>query len=170
VAENVGYSTRVEQLHDNLMDSPSHRQNLLSKRYDSIGLAIVQSGARYYVTQDFAHTTSEASVSEAEDAFAAAVEALRRSRGLPAVKVAPSSALQDAACSIARSDEVDARRVPRQGAQRRATVFTTFEPGELTRAARAIAVSRDVTRISFGVCHRATPRYPGGAFWFAVVY
>jgi len=170
VAENVGYSTNVEDLHGNLMRSASHRQNLLSTKYDAIGIAIVRSGARYYVTQDFAHTTSVASAREAEDAFAAAIDALRRRRGLPAAKVAPSGALRDVACDMARSDDLDARRVPRQGGQRRAVVFTTFEPGELARAARAAATARDATRISYGACHRSTPRYPGGAFWFAMAY
>ena len=35
--ENVGYSTRIEEIHDNLMRSRGHRENLLSAKYDSIG-------------------------------------------------------------------------------------------------------------------------------------
>ena len=34
VGENVGYSTRVEDLHGNLMRSRGHRQNLLATKYD----------------------------------------------------------------------------------------------------------------------------------------
>jgi uncharacterized protein YkwD len=56
-AENVGYSTLVEELHDDLMRSREHRKNLLAANYDSIGIAIYERGGRYWVTQAFARTT-----------------------------------------------------------------------------------------------------------------
>jgi uncharacterized protein YkwD len=74
-AENVGYSTRVETLHDNLMRSRGHRENLLASRYDAIGIAIYRSGGRYYVTQNFARTTSRATSAQAVDEISAAVAA-----------------------------------------------------------------------------------------------
>jgi hypothetical protein len=170
VAENVGYSTRVADLHRNLMRSPSHRENLLSKKYDSIGIAMYASAGRYYVTQDFAHATSQASEPEAERAFGAAVAALRRSRGLPQIPVQPTRALHDAACAMARRDDVEASLVPRERGQRRVLAFTSFEPGELSRAVRVAAIDPDAKRITIGVCHRESPRYTSGVFWFAVAY
>jgi hypothetical protein len=170
VGENVGYSTRVGELHRNLMRSPGHRENLLSKKYDSIGIAIYASAGRYYVTQDFARTTSEASEPEAEREFAAAVAALRRARGLPRIPIEPTRALRDAACAMARRDEVEASLLPRERGQRHVLAFTSFEPGELSRSARAAAIDPDAKRITIGVCHRESRRYPSGVFWFAVAY
>jgi uncharacterized protein YkwD len=170
VAENVAYSTRVEEIHDDLMGSPGHRQNLLSRQYDSIGIAILQSGDRYYVTQDFAHTTSEASAPEAEDDFVDAVNALRRGRGLTPARVATSGAMRDAACEMARRDQVDAGLVPHEQGFRHFVAFNTFEPGQLTAVGREIATNRGVERLAIGVCHRSTRRYPSGVFWFAVAY
>ena len=168
--ENVGYSTRAADLHDNLMRSASHRDNLLSTKYDSIGIAIYQSGARYYVTQDFARTTSRATALEAVDELAAAVAELRRRQGLPNATVERSSGLRDAACAMARRDDVDASPVPLEPEQRHRLAFTTFEPGELTGEAREAATDPDARRITVGVCHRSTRRYPAGVFWFALAY
>jgi hypothetical protein len=170
VGENVGYSTDVEDLHPNLMDSRAHRENVLSPKYNAIGVAIERAGNRYYVTQNFARTTSEASVSDAGRALADAIERHRRRRGLPPVDVVPSRSLESAACDMARRDDVDAGVVPHPPGHRHVVVFTTFEPAELTRGARQLASVRDARRISLGVCHRATRRYPSGVFWVAAAY
>ena len=132
VAENVGYSTRVEQLHSNFMGSPEHRENLLSSRYDTIGIAILQSGDRYWVTQDFAHATSEASGPEAEDDFADAIAALRRRRGLAPMSVGSSAAPY--ACSSSA--------IPpwRRAASERTTSFPSDHP--LNRAATLTVVPK----------------------------
>jgi uncharacterized protein YkwD len=168
--ENVGYSTRVEELHDNLMRSRGHRQNILATRYDSIGIGIYESGGRFWVTQTFARATSQASSLDAVDQFAAAIAEIRRSRRLPAMKVDASNALRDAACTLAREDRVEAALVPRQPGARHVVVFTTFEPGDLQGTARKVAAEPDVERLAVGVCHRSTRTYPAGVFWFALAY
>jgi hypothetical protein len=168
--ENVGYSTRIEEMHSNLMRSRGHRQNILATRYDSIGIAIYQSDGRFWVTQDFARTTSRATSLEAMDEFEAAIAELRRRRHLPAITVDSSSELREAACAMARRDRVDASLVPAQRGLRHVVAFTTFEPGEVTGSARRAAAEPDVDRLEVGICHRSSRRYPSGVFWFALVY
>jgi hypothetical protein len=107
---------------------------------------------------------------EAEDAFADAVAALRRRRRLPPAAVEPSLSLRDAACAMARRDDVEASLIPRQRGQRHVVGFTTFEPAELTGKVRDAALDPGLDRITFGICHRETRRYPSGVFWFAVSY
>ena len=152
------------------MRSRGHRENLLAAKYDSIGIAIYESGGRYWVTQDFARVTSLATAPQAANEFAAAVAELRRSRRLPAATVETSTELRSAACEMARRDDVDASLVPSQPGRRHVVVFTTFEPGELTGTARRVAGDPDVADIAVGVCHRSSRRYPAGVFWFALAY
>jgi hypothetical protein len=71
---------------------------------------------------------------------------------------------------MARRDDVEASLVPSQPGRRHIVVFTTFEPGELTGAARRAAGDPDVAHIAVGVCHRASRQYPAGVFWFALAY
>jgi len=170
VGENVGYSTRVEDLHPNLMRSRGHRAHLLSSKYDAIGLAIARSDERFYVTQTFARRTSNVSAAQAERAFAEAIADERRRRRLPSAPVDATPALRDAACAMAKRDDLDPKRVPNLPAQRKVIVFTTFEPGELERGALELAIDPDLGRVTFGVCHRETRSYPSGVFWFAVAY
>lgn len=53
LGENVGYGGSMRSLHDAFMRSYSHRANILSSRYKRVGLGVVKSGSRYWVTVAF---------------------------------------------------------------------------------------------------------------------
>jgi uncharacterized protein YkwD len=53
VAENVGYGYSVSSLHDAFMGSSGHRANLLSSKYNRVGVGVVHSGSRIWVTVRF---------------------------------------------------------------------------------------------------------------------
>lgn len=56
VGENVGYASTLYRVHRALMESPGHRANLLSSRWDSMGIGVVQSGGYLWVTEIFRDT------------------------------------------------------------------------------------------------------------------
>ncbi len=54
--ENVAFSETyvAEFIHQSLMESPEHRENILDPNFDRLGIGVVQvPGRGYYVTQDF---------------------------------------------------------------------------------------------------------------------
>jgi uncharacterized protein YkwD len=54
-AENLALAPSVEVAHTNLMNSPGHRQNILSANYNRVGIGILSAGSqRMLFTQDFA--------------------------------------------------------------------------------------------------------------------
>lgn len=53
VAENVGYGYGVQSLHDAFMGSPGHRANILGPSYNRVGVGVVHSGSRIWVTVRF---------------------------------------------------------------------------------------------------------------------
>jgi uncharacterized protein YkwD len=53
VAENVGYATTVYSVHKTMMASPSHRANILDRRWRGVGVGVVQSGGYLWVTEIF---------------------------------------------------------------------------------------------------------------------
>ena len=162
--ENVGYSTRIEEIHDNLMRSRGHRENLLAAKYDSIGIAIYQSGGRYWVTQDFARVTSLATAPQAANEFAAAVAELRRRPSPTGGDRRDLDELRSAACEMARRDDVDASLVPTQPGRRHVVVFTTFEPGELTGPrAEPPAIPTSLTSRSASVTARRGATLPASS-------
>ena len=54
LAENVGVGDTLKVVHRALMDSSSHRANILNKSYDRVGVGIVRRGGRTWITQLFA--------------------------------------------------------------------------------------------------------------------
>jgi uncharacterized protein YkwD len=48
--ENVGVGSSVRSLHRAFMDSPPHRRNILYRAYRYIGIGVVKSGGRMWVT------------------------------------------------------------------------------------------------------------------------
>lgn len=53
VSENVGVGPSVESIHGALMDSEGHRRNILDGRVMDVGVGVVTSGGRVWVTQNF---------------------------------------------------------------------------------------------------------------------
>jgi hypothetical protein len=53
VAENVGVGYSVKQLHDAFMGSSGHRANMLNTSYNRVGVGVVVSGGRIWVTVRF---------------------------------------------------------------------------------------------------------------------
>ena len=53
VAENVGVGYSVKQLHDAFMGSTGHRNNMLNASYNRVGIGVVQSGGKIWVTVRF---------------------------------------------------------------------------------------------------------------------
>ena len=52
-AENIAEGTSAGELHQEWMNSPHHRANILDPRLDAIGIAVVLRGGNLYAVQDF---------------------------------------------------------------------------------------------------------------------
>lgn len=165
-AENVAYATDGEDLHPGLMRSPGHRANILSPKYDEIGIAVALGPNGYYAVQNFAHTTSEAGTAEAESRWATA---LRKAIG-PRLAVSFDRSIRSAVCGMAERDRVEARRLPVEPPKRRLFAYTASEPDELPQSLIDAARGANIKQIDVGICYRATEKYPGGTYWIGVVY
>lgn len=53
MAENVGYGSSVSSLHDAFMASSGHRDNMLRASYNRVGIGVVRSASRIWVTVRF---------------------------------------------------------------------------------------------------------------------
>jgi uncharacterized protein YkwD len=53
-AENVAQAPTVAALHEEWMNSPAHRDNILDPGLDSLGVAIVERNGQLFAVQDFA--------------------------------------------------------------------------------------------------------------------
>lgn len=78
VAENVATSGSVLQMHDSLMHSQHHRENILDPQVNSVGIAVVASGPQLWAVEDFANDVQPLTLEQQE----AQVEDLVRGTGL----------------------------------------------------------------------------------------
>jgi uncharacterized protein YkwD len=53
IGENVGVGSTVRSVHRALMDSRPHRRNILSRLFTRVGVGVVRSGGRVWVTEIF---------------------------------------------------------------------------------------------------------------------
>jgi uncharacterized protein YkwD len=54
LGENVGMATSTAQMHSMFMNSPAHRDNIVSGKYNRIGTGVAEAGGKLYVVQVFA--------------------------------------------------------------------------------------------------------------------
>jgi hypothetical protein len=78
IEENVAVGPNAAAIHQGWMDSPHHRENLLSQDVDSVGIAVVPSRGVLYAVADFARAVPVFSRAQVE----AAVAGLVRARGV----------------------------------------------------------------------------------------
>lgn len=51
--ENIAINVSVPSAHQAFMNSPGHRANVLSRDYTEVGIGIIHSGSRLYVSEEF---------------------------------------------------------------------------------------------------------------------
>jgi len=78
LAENVAEGPSAESIHQQWMNSPPHRANLLDAQLDSVGIAVAERNGVLFVVEDFSLAAGKLSVDEQEGI----INAKLRSRGL----------------------------------------------------------------------------------------
>jgi hypothetical protein len=169
-AENVADdNSTIESIHIGLMNSPGHRANILSPDYNAIGIAVVKRGDYYYAVQDFAHRLPEVGAMDVEDQIASAFEHARKEAGAAPLPRVAMASLRNYACSMGRSDEVNARQVDIPQA-RYVIAFTISEPQNLPGDVLKLRSNPEIGSFAIGSCFHRTPSYPNGVFWNAMVF
>jgi uncharacterized protein YkwD len=102
VLENVGRGYSAEGVHRGLMDSPGHRQNILSADVSHVGIGVVEviegEGRAYLVTEVFTHLAERI---DAEDARDQLIELLASKRAASGLKEARHDEVLSELCEAA---------------------------------------------------------------------
>jgi uncharacterized protein YkwD len=166
VAENVAAADNVDDAHVGLMNSPGHRANILSPKYNAVGIAVVRVKDRVYVAQDFAHVVPEYSLQQFRDEVAAAFNRARKAHRFAALDFTPDPRLDDQAC--AGNLEPESTLVTELGATR-ATIFTATQPGNLPPPMQSAAADPNLRRVNIGICYRQdTDKF--AKFWIVAAF
>jgi hypothetical protein len=160
-AENVARTEWIEDVHPALMGSSGHRANMLSPRYNAVGIGVVDDKGKIYVTQDFIFLVPEYSEALFASAFAESFSLARKGKA----EIRPDVLLHELACAT----DGDASKLAGQvSGARSVVVFTSSDPHSppeqmLSRAA-------DFHRMNFGVCFRPDQQHGYANFWVVATF
>jgi uncharacterized protein YkwD len=166
--ENVALVVDVEGGHQHLMLSAPHRANLLNPAYNVVGLAVIPSGDRLYIVQDFGHALPRYSASEVKDQIAAAVTQMRRQAGHPGLQRRDLVSADDAACSMAQADKLGTSPIHQLAQRYTLLTFTSLHPEMLPADANRAINGRNLSSFSVGACYARTNTYPTGVYWIVL--
>ncbi|MGC2208914.1 MAG: CAP domain-containing protein [Candidatus Korobacteraceae bacterium] len=160
--ENVAVAGDAERAHTALMHSPHHRDNILDREFNSVGIGVARTAQGVFVTQDFARVLPEASVEQVEEQVARNLHHLRR---------VPAPELRRRACEMAASDRLN----PHAGMSLhsstrvgRAIAFTAIDPAEIPNSLHNLQ-SEPASGFSVGACYQSSESYENPVFWILVV-
>src|SRR5262249_22759715 len=144
-----------------LMNSPQHRANILSAKYNALGIAVIPKGDELYVTQNFANVLPFYSEKQFQEAVAAAFNKQREANGITEMVVHSDAHLHDVACSDASEAQLIPHHLP---AALNLVVVTTSVPEKLPIGMQKSAANRSLHRMDLGTCFRPGKERGYGSF------
>jgi hypothetical protein len=165
--ENVAVNITAAGVHQGLMGSPPHRENILNPRYNTIGIGVLRAGEQIWVTQDFVDRLAKVSAPEAEEQIARQFNDLRRSARSRTLPMIANPKLRDLACQMARHDSISPAQA---SALPNVAGVVTFTVANL---AQMPAYLRNLTTVpasgfSVGACYAASSTYSVPVYWIIV--
>lgn len=165
-AENVAAVEFADDAHVGWMHSQGHRANMLSPEYNRVGIGIVRKG-QLYIAQDFARAVPTYSADEFRDAVAIALNRVRESQGLRAIRFLPDPVLRAAACSS--QGDVNEVAANMTGRSARVMIFSLSQPDNLPDQARQAIISAGQRDSNLEVCFHPDDERGYANFWVALV-
>ncbi len=169
-AENVAFAGQPGRIHQGWMESAGHRKNILSPRYNALGVGVVRRGKYLYAVQNFAFRLEDRSNREVEDLVAANLNRERAERGQPKLVQIDGADAERHACNMASEDRMKAASIAGSLAGSKSVfTFTASDPTQLPDGL-VHSVPVTATKVAIGACFARTARYPEGTNWVVVAF
>jgi hypothetical protein len=164
-AENVARTDHMEDVHLALINSPGHRANMLSSRYNAVGIGVMEARGRIYVTQDFIFSIPNYSEEQFDSAFAEAFSLARK--GKRPLELRPNTSLHELACITNGSATTVANKV--SGVEE-VVVFSSSDPHTMPDELLKRAASANFRRMDYGACFRPDTEHGYANFWVVATF
>ncbi len=165
-AENVARTEHIEDVHLALMNSPGHRANILSPKYNSAGIGVVEEKGRIFVTQDFIFRVPTYTEEQFSAAISEELNQNRKATGLKELDTSSDSYLHGLACST----DGNASSLAGNVSGSYVVVFNSSEPHHLPEQMQKAAMNMNYRRIRYGACFRPDKEHGYGNFWVVAVF
>jgi uncharacterized protein YkwD len=167
--ENVAYAPCAPDVHQTLMHSRPHRENLLDRGFNVAGVAAIWSKGRLYVVQDFAHEVPSYSAQQSGKLVSRAIIEIRQEAGLQELVQLTPPKLDESACSLARENRPNAHLLATAYENRKIITYTQSHPEILPQAALRMLRDPGARQFAVGACYARNAAYPNGTYWVAIL-
>jgi uncharacterized protein YkwD len=172
MGENVARSeTFVSRwIHQSLMDSPEHRENILNPGFDEVGIGVVDQGqAVYFVTQDFIQSLEIKTIEEARKIIVSKIQDVRRAGMLPPILI--SENMNQLAQLFARA-RVEGQTPPPfpEGLGETLVLYMTTPFLDDPLQSQTCLSQPKYEEGGVGVEFSRAPSHPGGAYFLALMF
>jgi uncharacterized protein YkwD len=167
--ENIAYAPCAPDVHETLMHSPPHRENLLDRGFNVAGVAAIWSKGRLYVVQDFAHEVPSYSAQQSGKLVGRAIDEIRQRAGLPELTQLTPPKLDESACSLAEQNLPNAHLLATAYDNRKIITYTQSHPEILPQAGLRMLHDPGVHQFAVGACYARSAAYPNGTYWVAIL-
>jgi uncharacterized protein YkwD len=167
--ENIAYAPCAPDVHETLMRSPPHRENLLDRGFNVVGVAAIWSKGRLYVVQDFAHEVPSYSAQQSGKLVGRAIDEMRQQAGLPELVQVTPPKLDESACSLAEQNLASAHLLATAYDNRKIITYSQSHPEILPQAALRMLSDPGVRQFAVGACYARNAAHPNGTYWVAIL-
>lgn len=164
--ENVARSDSFQPgpIHEALMKSEGHRDNVLHPDFDEVGIGIVRGvDGLYYVTQDFIGSVTLLDEETVRSAILGVMDEMRRSRGLPPLLDIADVHQKAQFFAALKSEGKALPQVPEEFGETRVEFYVGPDLDLIAAAMRENPPDR-FQMTGVGARFARSPGYPGGAY------
>ncbi|HKW77200.1 MAG TPA: CAP domain-containing protein [Terriglobales bacterium] len=166
-AENIARADSAEEAHMGLMTSPGHRANILSSRYNAVGIAAVESQGHLFVTEDFAVLLPKFSEAQFTAELIQTINRARAAKHLFRLDIQDDIRLRSAACA-ARGNVRSMADAASPGSEM--VLFTISDPQALPARLLQFVQEQRWRKLVLGACFQPGAQHGYANFWVAAAF
>jgi len=172
IGENVAFSDTFlsEFIHQNLMESPEHRENILNPSFDEIGIGVIfVENKGYYITQDFLRSLEikEEEIVKAE--IQEKINSLRRKNSLSPLIFLKEANAHAREFSQKKAEEKPPPPSPSHFGENYIIYVSSPSLEEAQSVYQRKILDRIYENAGLGVSFRRNKEYPGGSYFITLI-
>jgi len=175
IGENVARSETFldEFIHQKLMESPEHSENILDPDFDEVGVGVVyKKGVGYFITQDFLQSVQIKEAEEVAKNIRKQINQLRTDHLKPSLFFYEVADTFGRRVSMKKAKDGTFPPVPEDFGEALIYFYSTPFPSQLVTGdeIKPIILSEDYTEGGLGVWFGRNDGYPGGAYFITMIF
>lgn len=172
LGENVAFSETflTAFIHQGFMESPGHRENILSPDFDQVGIGVVfKEDKGYFITQDFRESLLMRDIKEVEEDIQQKINGLRRENSLPPLTFLEEANRYAQKYSLSKFENKPPPQMPSHFGENYILSIASPSLTEAFYGYKEMAMDKIYESAGLGVSFGKNKKYPGGSYFITLI-